>query len=676
MKKIYSLLVVGMFFTYTFAQVTGQLVSEKTYPDNTRICYFEIDKALSEQVKDFLQQKIETNDKIMRLLFFDSNDTILMFESIADFTLDSMINFINNNINQLSESGVEIFSRLQAPQRALPTQICGNIKPACADNGLGFVFPAVTGQPNSTSVGCLGTIPNPSYYWFKIEQPGNINIYMSGPLDLDFICWGPFNNIQEACEQVSLVSCAPVTCPNNTTSPNFYPYGNIVDCSYDAAHYETVHITNAQSGQYYLLLITNYTGSPGNIDFHQVSGNATTDCSIVVPISSNSPLCVGDTLKLTAGTQSGATYKWTGPGGWTSNQQNPMIANVTTANAGTYSLVLITNGVAGHAQTLEVVVNTPSDTTFINATICRGGRYEFPDGTGIYRTEQGSYHLNLENINHCDSVVTLKLFIDSCYVTYDDLEAICADDQSFIVTYNNFGGTVNCVSAVFPPQTGLAFQDVVPCIPPTNNTFEIPIPPSTETPPSYVRPGHYYVDLIFDYTDNSQIIKKLDFTVLYPSWIIEQKWNDVLALLNQYYNGGYAFSSYEWYKDNVKINDANGSYIYLGEGNTFNFTSEYRVKLTRTDDKVTLFTCAYTPYDRSNLVVSPFPTVVDGNSTIHIKSKGNGAITFISVSGIVISKQKLSIGENPIQTPKQSGFYIMVIEEENQVPIKQILVVK
>ena len=664
-----------MFFTHTFAQITGQMLSEKTYPDNTRICYFAIDKALSEQAKDFLQQKVETNDKIMRLLF-DSNDTILMFESIAYFTLDSMINFINNNINQLSESGVEIFSRLQAPQRALPTDICADLTPFCTDQDITPVPP--TPPTTMTNIGCLPTVHNPSWFWFKIEFPGDINISINSGGDVDFVCWGPFATEALACSTINFSECNG--CPNFLSSfpPPYYPIGNVIDCNYSTAHVETCHIPNAQTGQIYVLLISDFSQVVNGITFRRVSGTGTTDCSILITPqpSCNSPLCVGDTLKLYAPDESSqnATFYWTGPNGWTSNLQNPIIANVTTANAGTYTLYLSDGAHQSEPKTLEVVVNIPSDTTFINATICRGGRYEFPDSSGIYRTEQGSYYNDLKNINKCDSIITLNLFVDSCYVTYDDLEAICADDQSFIVTYNTFGGTVNCVSAVFPPQTGLAFQNVVPCIPPTDNKFEISIPPSTKTPPSYVRPGHYYVDLIFDYTDNSQIIKKLDFTVLYPSWIIEQKWNDVLALLNERYNGGYTFSTYEWYKDNVKINDATKSYIYLGEGNTFNFTSEYRAKLTRTDDNVSLFTCAYMPEIHTD--TQTIPSFVNSNTSMPIIAKENGKITIISVSGIVISKQKLSIGENFVYTPKQSGFYIMVIEEENQVPIKQILVVK
>ncbi|MGC4101092.1 T9SS type A sorting domain-containing protein [Ferruginibacter sp.] len=54
---------------------------------------------------------------------------------------------------------------------------------------------------------------------------------------------------------------------------------------------------------------------------------------------SGSPVCVGSTLNLTGTpTVTGATYAWTGPNSFSSASQNPSIASVTAAAAGTYNL--------------------------------------------------------------------------------------------------------------------------------------------------------------------------------------------------------------------------------------------------------------------------------------------------------------------------------------------------
>ena len=66
------------------------------------------------------------------------------------------------------------------------------------------------------------------------------------PIDVDFICYGPFADATGACD-VSLTA--------QTT----------VDCSYSASALETVNIDDAVAGEYYILLITNFSGQAGNI---------------------------------------------------------------------------------------------------------------------------------------------------------------------------------------------------------------------------------------------------------------------------------------------------------------------------------------------------------------------------------------------------------------------------
>ena len=76
---------------------------------------------------------------------------------------------------------------------------------------------------------------------------------------------------------------------------------------------------------------------------------------------SNSPVCEGATLNLTASTVAGATYAWTGPNNFTSTEQNPSIANVTSTHAGPYSVTATVNGCTSPADpgaTTTVVVNT------------------------------------------------------------------------------------------------------------------------------------------------------------------------------------------------------------------------------------------------------------------------------------------------------------------------------
>ncbi len=82
----------------------------------------------------------------------------------------------------------------------------------------------------------------------------------------------------------------------------------------------------------------------------------------------NDPICAGETLSLTASTISGATYSWTGPNGFTSNVQNPTIANTTTAASGTYSVTATVNGNTSPAGNTDVIVNPRATTSAISGS--------------------------------------------------------------------------------------------------------------------------------------------------------------------------------------------------------------------------------------------------------------------------------------------------------------------
>ena len=170
---------------------------------------------------------------------------------------------------------------------------CIIAEPFCT--GVTYAFPMGTNSTaeSGPNYGCLYSQPNPYWYYLKILDPGNITIHLYSPTgnDIDFAIWGPFSSPTAPCTAQLTATCS--SCPNNTSLswPNStYPAGNLVDCSYDPAPVEDVHISNAQAGDYYLLLITNYSNSPGNIEFSQSNAigtpgvnYGTTDCSIVVP---------------------------------------------------------------------------------------------------------------------------------------------------------------------------------------------------------------------------------------------------------------------------------------------------------------------------------------------------------------------------------------------------------
>ena len=137
---------------------------------------------------------------------------------------------------------------------------CNNAEDFCT--GTNYSFPASTNTtaPIGPDYGCLGTQPNPAFYAIEIDQPGDLTITMQSTpqVDIDFICWGPFNDPTTMCDSLT--------------------GAYIEDCSYSTAAIEDCNITNAVTGQHYILLITNYSNTVCNIDFANSGGVGTTNC--------------------------------------------------------------------------------------------------------------------------------------------------------------------------------------------------------------------------------------------------------------------------------------------------------------------------------------------------------------------------------------------------------------
>lgn len=189
---------------------------------------------------------------------------------------------------------------------------------------------------------------------------------------------------------------------------NFYPAGTMVDCSYSSSSQEICYVPNAKHGEWYLLLITNYSQEPGTISFYKQSGAATTNCSIIVDASCNGPYCEGDDIKLTVNNApDGATFLWSGPNGFSSTLCSPSIPNCTKKDAGAYSVVMYANGLESPEVEVKVEVSKP-DTTTLSASIVEGESYYFG---GKNLKAEGSYSDVFQNEGGCDSLVVLNLTV-------------------------------------------------------------------------------------------------------------------------------------------------------------------------------------------------------------------------------------------------------------------------
>ena len=90
--------------------------------------------------------------------------------------------------------------------------------------------------------------------------------------------------------------------------------------------------------------------------------------------SSNSPVCDGSTIQLSTPAVVGATYYWTGPSGFSSTDQNPLLTANFYSNSGTYSVTVTVDGCTSEPGTTEVVIDPISVGGWISYVnpICEG----------------------------------------------------------------------------------------------------------------------------------------------------------------------------------------------------------------------------------------------------------------------------------------------------------------
>ena len=118
--------------------------------------------------------------------------------------------------------------------------------------------------------------------------------------------------------------------------------------------------------------------STSPIDTSAIDGASIRIFKLIAPtLTSNSPLCVGDSIKFTATNNSSVNvnYGWTGPLAFATNVQNPGRANATTTMAGTYTCTVSYTGCTNQSSTIPVVVNSviPAvPTASTNAPVCQG----------------------------------------------------------------------------------------------------------------------------------------------------------------------------------------------------------------------------------------------------------------------------------------------------------------
>ena len=123
---------------------------------------------------------------------------------------------------------------------------------------------------------------------------------------------------------------------------------------------------------------------------------------------------------------------------------------------------------------------------------------------------------------------------------------------------------------------------------------------------SYPRPDDYTMTLTVMNKCGQEEKHTINFTVFYPSSVIYQRWNDVLSIQNELYNGGNPIATVHWYRNGQEIigKGEHHSYIYSKDwnDNNLNTNDTFYAALVRKGETKSFCTCTFKPttIDKAN----------------------------------------------------------------------------
>lgn len=300
---------------------------------------------------------------------------------------------------------------------------------------------------------------------------------------------------------------------------------------------------------------------------------------------------------------------------------------------------------------LQLTVLPISELT-IDTTIIEGETFMWQGVVSLY-AEHGTcvYVDTLVNALGCDSILTLNLHVleNNVIVHNLDIVEMCADD-SVVQMMIEWEGYIDSLGLYFVRDTldsiEIGLRDTIVAIPADGNL---------SIPYNYVRAGVHEMQVVGYFRREVMFEESAILTVLYPSSVLEQRWDDVICVLTSGYNGGYDFTAFQWYKDGSLLTGETGYYLNqkLEKG------AEYSVLLT--DQSGTqLMTCPIRiGYEEPDIRVEP--TLVHKRQPVRCQVAEEANMWVYDTMGKLQISNVLHQGRNDVQLPQQSGMYMLKV---------------
>jgi hypothetical protein len=240
---------------------------------------------------------------------------------------------------------------------------------------------------------------------------------------------------------------------------------------------------------------------------------------------------------------------------------------------------------------------------------------------------------------------------------YDD----CADATEMRVALTYTGAAPEKYSVEFIGETAhqVGFEDVID--EPYTGDIRIAIP-QQKGDAYYIDPGEYRFRLSLGNRLCGSTSQEAVFTLKYPSWIMEQNWGNVVALLNSAYNGGYEFVGYKWTvlgRKNIVSTQPYLSSDYLEPGDSV------IVSLSR-DGEHYISSCPLIIREYTSSI-HPYPILVyptsapRARSVVNLEAEMRGRCLVYNAEGQLCGETSFEEGKQTVALPPVSGCYMIVL---------------
>ena len=315
---------------------------------------------------------------------------------------------------------------------------------------------------------------------------------------------------------------------------------------------------------------------------------------------------------------------------------------------------------------IDTIVNTHNihDTLIISVyptynmpaeevTIIDGETYTW-NGTD-YETE-GVYTQKLQTEHGCDSIVTLNLTVKENIVENVSLTITeqCAGEGALEIEVQHTGHLTDARLTFSEDALRAGFED---------GTY--PIENGVVTVPYNVKAGIFSVNIDLLFHSRLKHSANKQFTLLFPSSVLEQGWMDAIFVLTHDYNGGYDFTNFQWYKKGQMLVGETGPYLYQ----PLEVGAEYSAMLTELSG-LRLMTCPIIITEHTDITL--YPTIVTRKEMMRVSVTQNALLTMYSMMGEKVSTHSLTHGETQIEAPMTQGIYLaeVVLESGKRKVIK------